>query len=169
MVEFLSFARLQDTGRIPIRQRERRTSRANRSHPYLTSTGADMKSIVVVLAVAGIAGCATLTEDAMTPIALSFSDGSNGKCQLSNKRGSWSADVPGTVSVRKSDDALALDCETEDGREAKLAIASEMGGKIVASAVFLDFGITDAITDKHRKYAQSFVIPIRKCEGNACS
>lgn len=128
-----------------------------------------MKTVAIVLAVAGMAGCATLTEDAMTPIALSFSDGSNGECQLTNKRGSWTAAIPGTVSVRKSDDALQLDCKTDDGREANLSIASEMGGKIIASAVFLDFGITDAITDKHRKYAQSFVIPIKKCEGNACS
>ena len=41
-------------------------------------------------------------------------------------------------------------------------IPSTMGAKIVASAVFLDFGITDAITDKHRKYPASFVIPIKK-------
>jgi hypothetical protein len=42
-----------------------------------------------------------------------------------------------------------------------------MGGKIVARAVFLDFGITDAFTDKHRLYAVSFVIPIQKQEPTA--
>ncbi len=105
-------------------------------------------------------GCATLTEDAMTPIAMSFGDGSPGKCQLTNKRGAWSTDIPSTVSIRKSDDALKYDCETTDGREAVGSIESEMGAKIVASAVFLDFGITDAITDKHRKYTPSFVIPV---------
>jgi hypothetical protein len=41
-------------------------------------------------------------------------------------------------------------------------IPSTMGAKIVASALFLDFGITDAITDKHRNYPASFVIPIKK-------
>jgi hypothetical protein len=35
-----------------------------------------------------------------------------------------------------------------------------MDAKIVASAVFIDFGITDSITDKHRQYPASFVIPI---------
>jgi hypothetical protein len=35
-----------------------------------------------------------------------------------------------------------------------------MGGKIIASAVFLDFGIVDAITDKHREYPASYVIPV---------
>jgi hypothetical protein len=35
-----------------------------------------------------------------------------------------------------------------------------MGGKIVASAVFLDFGIVDSITDKHREYPANYVIPV---------
>lgn len=121
-----------------------------------------LRAMVVIASL--VTGCATLTEDAMTPIALSFSDGSNGKCVLQNKRGVWNFDIPSTVSVRKSDDALKYQCTTEDGREAVGAIESEMGAKIIASAVFLDFGITDAITDKHRKYATSFVIPIKKLE-----
>lgn len=121
-----------------------------------------MKMLLIALLAATTIGCATLTEDAMTPVALSFSDGSNGKCNLQNKRGAWPTIVPTTVSVRKSDDALKYDCETEDGRKAFGSIASEMGGKIIASAVFLDLGITDAITDKHRRYAASFAIPIAK-------
>ena len=35
--------------------------------------------------------------------------------------------------------------------------AAKFGG----SVVFLDFGITDAITDKHRTYPTSFVIPVK--------
>jgi hypothetical protein len=110
-------------------------------------------------------GCATLTEDAMTPVTLTFSDGSNGKCKLQNKRGAWDAMIPSTTPIRKSDDALKFDCKTTDDRTAFGSIPSTMGGKIVASAVFLDFGITDAITDKHRQYPASFVIPMAKKEG----
>lgn len=121
-----------------------------------------MKKLLIAVLAASTVGCATLTEDAMTPVALSFSDGSNGKCNLQNKRGAWPCAIPSVVSVRKSDDALKYDCETEDGRKAFGSIESEMGAKIIASAVFLDLGITDAITDKHRRYAASFVIPVAK-------
>lgn len=110
----------------------------------------------------GLTGCATLTEDANTPVALSFSDGSEGACTLRNKRGAWQAEIPEIVSIRKSDDALQYDCQTTDGREAVGSIPSTMGAKIVASAFFLDLGITDAITDKHRKYPDSFVIPMKR-------
>lgn len=108
------------------------------------------------------ASCATLTEDANDQIAMSFSDGSNGSVQLRNKRGSWDYQLPSTVSVRKSDDVLQYTARTNDGRTAVGSIPSRMGGKIVASAVFLDFGIVDAITDKHREYPDSYVIPIKK-------
>ena len=121
-----------------------------------------MKILMIALLAATTAACATLTEDAMTPVAFSFSDGSSGSCKLENKRGAWPSPIPATVSIRKSDDALKYDCLTEDGRNAFGSIPSEMGGKIIASAVFLDLGITDAITDKHRMYPASFVIPIAK-------
>jgi hypothetical protein len=126
-----------------------------------------MNKLVCAVAALAVTGCATLTEDAMTPIALSFSDGTEGQCNLSNKRGAWSTPIPGTQSVRKSDDALKYDCTSEDGRKAFGSIPSEMGGKIVASAVFIDFGITDAITDKHRRYPPGFVIPLPKNSGAA--
>lgn len=121
-----------------------------------------MKKILIAIVTASITGCATLTSDPMTPIAFSFSDGSNGTCNLTNKRGVWPADIPATVYIRRSDDVLKYQCETEDGRKASGAIPSKIGAKIVASAVFLDFGIVDAITDKHREYPVSFVIPIKK-------
>jgi hypothetical protein len=81
---------------------------------------------------------------------------------LRNKRQAQSANIPGAVQVRRSDDSLQYDCQTARGKEATGAIPSTMGGKIVASAVFLDFGIVDAITDKHREYPASYVIPVTK-------
>jgi hypothetical protein len=121
-----------------------------------------MKRIALIALVSSLVGCATLTNDAMTPVAVSFSDGSSGTCKFENKRGVWQVDLPTTASIRRSDDVLKYDCLTDDGRKAIGSIPSTMGGKIVASAVFLDFGIVDSITDKHREYPASFVIPVPK-------
>jgi hypothetical protein len=100
----------------------------------------------------------------MTPVAVSFSDGSSGECVFENKRGTWATPIPVTVAVRRSDDPLKWRCKTSDGRETTGSIPSTMDAKIVASAVFIDFGITDSITDKHRQYPASFVIPIPRRE-----
>ena len=124
-----------------------------------------IKYLLILPIIAITFGCATLTNEPNVPVALSFSDGSYGECKLSNKRGAWVALLPTTMSIRRSDDDLKYDCETEDGRKAFGSIPSSMGGKIVASAVFLDFGIVDSITDKHRDYPSSFVIPIGRDRG----
>lgn len=123
-----------------------------------------MRLLIVALglAVATVVGCATITNDAYVPIAFSMSDGSEAECVMTNKRGQWDVDVPATAMIRRSDDSLVYKCETEDGRTTTGAIESTIGAKIVASAVFIDFGITDAITDKHREYPASFVIPVKK-------
>ena len=120
-----------------------------------------MKKLILLGAMMSASACATLTNDENVPIAMSFSDGSSGECALANKRGNWEVDMPDTVSVRRSDDRLQYSCVTSRGKSAKGGIESTMGGKIVASAVFLDFGIVDSITDKHREYPASFVIPVR--------
>ena len=82
------------------------------------------------------------------------------ECQLINKRGAWMAQVPTTIPIRKSDDALKFHCETKDGRMTVGSIPSEMGGKIIAGAALID----DAITDIHRRYPPGFVIPVAQAE-----
>jgi len=40
---------------------------------------------------------------------------------------------------------------------------------MAASVIFWDFGITDAITDKHRTYQGNLVIPVARENGNAAA
>ena len=123
-----------------------------------------MKSSVfaILAALSMVSGCATLTNDSNVPVALSFSTGDSGTCKLNNKRQAQEISVPAVASVRRSDDSLRYDCTTSRGKNAVGAIPSSMGSKIVASAVFIDFGVTDAITDMHREYPASYVIPVAK-------
>ena len=119
------------------------------------------KSISIVCSLA-LVGCASLTSNPMTPVSLSFIDDSFGECKLTNKRGYWNVSVPSTVFVRRSDDPLRYRCNTEDGRTVDGDIVSRIGNKMIVSAISLDFGITDAITDKHREYPASFIIPVKQ-------
>ena len=117
------------------------------------------KSFIAVIALSlmmMISSCATIVNDALTPIALSFSDGSSGRCGLTNKRAAYDVDIP------RSDDPLKYDCVSKNGKRGVGAIPSTIeGAKLGASVLFIDLGITDAITDKHRTYPKSFVIPLR--------
>ena len=120
------------------------------------------KKVFIAGILIGLTSCASITNDAYVPMSISFSDGSSGTCDISNKRMAIQAEIPSSPMIRRSDDNLVLRCTTEDGRNGFASVPSTMGGKLVASAVFLDFGITDAITDKHREYPASFVIPVKK-------
>ena len=121
-----------------------------------------MKNLAIILiSIFAVSSCATIVNDPNTPVTLSFSDASSGTCNLSNKRGSWSGKVPGTFSIRRSDDVLRFDCTTDEGKKGFGNIASDIeGAKLGASVLFFDLGITDAITDKHRTYTSSFVVPV---------
>ena len=119
------------------------------------------KFIILFLSIIFLSSCATIVNDPNTPVSLSFSDGSNGTCNLNNKRGAWSGKVPGTFMIRRSDDMLRYDCKTDTGKTGVGGIASSIeGAKLGASVLFFDLGITDAITDKHRTYSPSFTIPV---------
>jgi hypothetical protein len=119
------------------------------------------KIIIVLLSIFALTSCGTIVNDANIPVSLSFSDGSDGECKLSNKRASYSVNIPSTTMIRRSDDALKFDCVTADGKKGFGSIPSGMeGGKVAASVFFFDLGITDAITDKARNYPPSFVIPV---------
>ena len=120
------------------------------------------KQIITAMCSLVLSSCASITNDAFVPMAISFSDGSSGTCQITNKRMSIEAPIPSAPMIRRSDDNLQLNCKTDDGRTAIASVPSSMGGKIVASAVFLDFGIVDSITDKHREYPASYVVPVKK-------
>ncbi len=122
-----------------------------------------MRNLLLIAASFSLIGCATITNDAMIPVTMSFSNGESGTCQLQNKRWAQMATIPSTVMVRRSDDGLTYDCTTESGKKSFGAIASETDAtKFGASILFFDLGITDAITDKHRIYQSNIVLPVAK-------
>lgn len=116
-----------------------------------------------------LSGCATIVNDSHIPLVVSFSDGSKGQCTFKNKRGTWTSEIPTTgVLIRRSDDALVYNCTTENDLASVGTIRSEMEGeKLAASVVFLDLGITDAITDMHRTYQGNIVLPVMTKEAAA--
>lgn len=121
-----------------------------------------VKIICTTIFAITMSGCATIVNDANIPLAFVFSDGSTGECTFKNKRGVWTSTIPTEgVMIRRSDDALIFECKTDDGRTASGTVKSEIeGGKMAASVIFWDLGITDAITDKHRTYQRSVIIPV---------
>ena len=121
-------------------------------------------SFLFVCIVGMFGGCATIVNDSHIPVDFVFSDGSDGECTFKNKRGEWSCEMPCEgVMIRRSDDDLVYECKIADGTEVSGTVESKVeGGKMAASVIFWDLGITDAITDKHRRYDDNVIIPVSR-------
>ncbi len=119
-----------------------------------------MFSITVAISLLMMSSCATLTNDPNQQIQFIGMNCGEKKisCNMSNKRGSWSVELPGSAMIRRSDDSLRVECSDEDNNRYLMSAKSSIGAKIVASAVFLDLGIVDAITDKHRIYPEQVLV-----------
>lgn len=122
-------------------------------------------AVLPIAVVLLLAGCASITNDPNQLISFKAPGCKKGavSCTARNKRGSWSFEVPGTAPIRRSDDVLHIECEDDRGQRHTEHVNSRLGGKIVASAVFLDLGIVDSITDKHREYPEQIILQI--CDG----
>ena len=118
------------------------------------------KQWIGMLCVVATSGCATLTSDSHPQMSFNVAgcEPFSLQCDARNKRESYTFSPPAKLGVRRSDDALHITCTDKAGRRFTESVTSTVSGKIVASAVFLDLGITDAITDMHREYPQSVTI-----------
>ena len=118
--------------------------------------------LTVVVAAIVVVGCATVTRDRDQNIGLMAPNCSEPvKCTFTNKKGSWIAEVPGMVSIRRSDDPLRVSCEV-GSRLWQEAIEGQRGGRAWGNAI-LGGGIgaiVDANTDAHWDYPVSITVPI---------
>ncbi len=80
------------------------------------------------------------------------------ECTATNKRGSWTFTPPKMVKIRRSDDTLRVMCNAKGHGNSISSADSRMGSKLALSFAFIDFGIVDAITDKHRIYPDQVVL-----------
>ena len=106
-------------------------------------------------------GCATISNDPMIPVTFVAPHCEQDlQCTATNKRGQWPFSPPQTVMIRRSDDTLRIQCNAPGGTKTLThAVTSEMEHGKMGASILLDLGITDSITDKHRKYADQVVIP----------
>ena len=96
---------------------------------------------LVCVASFAFSGCATLTSSEMQTVSLNTKtvDGQavdKAKCMLRNDRGSWEATSPGTVSVRRSDEDLIVECKKEGVADGILRAISRAAGSMFGNIIF---------------------------------
>jgi len=138
------------------------TSRTSRRPHALLWTKRGFVAVAAVALALFQAGCATVTRDMNQPVGLTAPNCTQPVlCTFANKKGTWTAQAPGMVSVRRSDDPLRVSC-TSGGRQWHDQVLGQRGGRAWGNAI-LGGGIgaiVDANTDAHWDYPASIAIPI---------
>ncbi|TAK80533.1 MAG: hypothetical protein EPO20_27430 [Betaproteobacteria bacterium] len=113
---------------------------------------------LALLAPLAFSGCATVFTGEMQSVALDAqtADGepvAQADCTLKNDRGSWKAEPPAQVQVRRSDGDLMVECR-KDGFEAGFArLISRVYPRFVAEALLWGVGpLVDHLTGSAYNY-----------------
>lgn len=123
-----------------------------------------MKAIAgAILCALAVTGCATITKGTTETVDVRLRDcPENMECVATNKKGTWEFTAPGTVRVRKSDDALRIECR-EDGQLVSRSLTptsdSSIWGNVLVGGV-IGAGV-DANSDAHWELQDSVTL---RCE-----
>ncbi len=88
-----------------------------------------------------MSGCATITSNEMQPVSLSTKDDKGqvleqAKCTLQNDKGSWEAESPAFVQVRRSAEDLLVECKKEGQPNGSLRAISKASGGMWGNIIF---------------------------------
>lgn len=120
----------------------------------------------LVLSSVALTGCATITSDKTQPLTVqTICNGSsveNATCQLTNSKGVFIVQTPGTVSVHKAYGDMAIDCKKGDARGAitvQSSSTTNTWGNVIAGGVI--GAVVDAKTGAGYEYSNSIVVPLQ--------
>jgi hypothetical protein len=93
------------------------------------------------LVVALAQGCATITSNEVQPLLLTTQAADGAKiekatCTLHNDKGSWTAESPGSVPVRRSSEDLLVECRKEGHPDGALRAISRAAAGMFGNIIF---------------------------------
>lgn len=86
-------------------------------------------------------GCATITSNEMQPVSVTTKDDKGeylekAKCSLRNDKGTWDAESPAFVQVRRSSQDLLVECKKEGHPDGFLRAISRAAGGMWGNIIF---------------------------------
>ena len=129
--------------------------------------GQGMKAFAfLALAVLG-GGCASITKGTSDVVNVEIANcGETVDCTASNKKGSWDFKAPGSVRIKKSDDALRITCEDGDGTVSRSVMPqgdAMIWGNVLVGGI-IGAGV-DSNTDANQELPDSITLHRQTCRG----
>ncbi|HEU4850545.1 MAG TPA: hypothetical protein VFT37_00160 [Telluria sp.] len=135
----------------------------------ITSRAATFRPIAAALLLAGLSGCATLTEPATQTVYVQAIEGhrplANVGCLLANDAGRWYVNAPGRVVVTKRAWPLSVDCRKAGDAAGYEAVPSRAGAGALWGNVVISAGVgylVDRNTGAGHDYPETITIVMKK-------
>jgi len=99
------------------------------------------RTVLTLLLISLTSGCASITSSDMQNLALNATTEANeqvkgAKCTLKNDRGTWTAETPGFIEVRRSSEDLVVECKKEGLADGMLRAISRAAGGMFGNIIF---------------------------------
>ena len=127
-----------------------------------------MRAFISVVSLCAVTGCASISGSKLQPLSVqSVHDGkevSGAACTLTNDVGKWFVTTPGSVTVNKSTDDLAVDCVKEGNVTGHEMVVSKANGSVWGN-IILGGGIgyvVDRNTGAGFDYPNTITVMLKK-------
>lgn len=99
------------------------------------------RTAIAIVCVSMASGCASITSSDMQNVSLNAKTEKNepvtgAKCTLKNDKGTWQAEVPGFVAIRRSAEDLTVECKKEGQPDGLLRAISRAAGGMFGNIIF---------------------------------
>lgn len=100
-----------------------------------------MKTLVTVIALLSLVGCASITGTTNQNVSVQTKDSTGTElhgaaCELANKKGKWFITTPGTVGISRSNDDIQVSCTKDGYLEGKQGVVSDTKGMMFGNIIF---------------------------------
>ena len=124
------------------------------------------RNFFVVAAILLLSGCASITKGTNDTLQVEIANcGESVSCEASNKKGKWPFKAPGSVTFKKSDNALDITCQ--DGPETLThSLTPKRARMAIVYYVFGIGGLIDIVTDAHWDIVDSVSLHREYCHNS---
>lgn len=120
-------------------------------------------SLLALAACLALTGCVSYSNYETVTVQTTSNGASiaGAQCSLSNKKGTWVVQTPGSVSVHLGSEALAVNCMKDGYQEAR----ADENSSANMGAIMLDGAIESTVSGSAWTYPQMITIPMQPAPG----
>jgi uncharacterized protein YceK len=122
-----------------------------------------LQKVLIIGLLANLGGCASIITGDSENVSVTTTPVADAKCELSNNRGTWSVDTPGTVNIKRSMSDLKIACKSKQGHTGSRIIGTSIKSTAAGNLLFggVIGGAVDSVTGAAFDYPDTIEVAMK--------